>query len=144
MAPWPRIFLLARRLASWRRAHVLPGERDDVVDDGARPHGQSFRIGEIERDKPESARPGSAQELFDDRDGEKLAGAAAIPEAEGRVAGGVADRVCRAINDAIDGAKHAVGQFRLAAIGDGQRCDWEGATGEPHLLAPRLVIVDGR
>ena len=107
--------------------------------------GRGSGLGDIELLELDPALPNLPQEILEHLDGELLAWAAAIAEAEGCEAGMVADGQRFAVNDTESRAEAAVVDGGLAAVFHLEGRALEGAAREANLVARVAVdIVAGR
>src|SRR6266700_6806621 len=85
--------------------------------------------------------PHLSEEILEETHGEELARATAVPEAQWRIPGLVADGRGLLVDTRVHGAKRTVGYRSLPAVLDWKGFPAEGALGQPDLFAPGLVVL---
>ena len=120
------------------------GERDVINDDGIRPDRNLPQTGQVEFHELDPISPNLAQKVLEDLNSELLAGATPVSEPERGKSRIIADRQWLAVDDAEDGAEPAVGEARLATVGDIEGRNVEGAPGKANLLAFGFVDLIAR
>src|SRR5437764_10824070 len=85
--------------------------------------------------------PHLSEQILEETNGEELARATAVPEAEWRIPGIVAHGIGLVVDTRVHGAKRTVSYRSLPAVFDSKDFPAEGALGQPDLLAPGLVVV---
>src|SRR5262249_52747554 len=129
---WLRSFRVSRALL----------EGDVVVENCPRIYRHLPGFLDVELDKRDLVSPDRPQELLDELDRQMLTGAAAVAEAERRIAGRVDHRVGNAVDLAIDGAECRVGHFYIATVFDrkgflGERTPCQTDFPDPGLIVGR-------
>src|SRR5947209_3413410 len=85
--------------------------------------------------------PHLSEEILEQTNGEELARATAVPEAEWRIPGIIAHWIGLVVDTRVHGAKRTVGYRSLPSVLDSKSCPAEGALSQSHLPAPGLLVL---